>query len=108
MSHINVKTSIYLEIILKSLEFFQKALHHFKKASIPFKMPSKSLVIFEKSSDFLLKPPFSENAFKKPRNFYKSLTLSLKMSSKLFKMPLIIGKSLNFSCFLIFKSLTSL
>jgi hypothetical protein len=47
---------------------------------------------------------FSKNVFKKPRNFYKSLTLSLKMSlkvelkaSKLFKMPHIIGKSLHFS-----------
>jgi hypothetical protein len=47
-----------LLIILKSLEFFEKALHHFKKASIPMKMSSKSLVIFEESSDFLLKPPF--------------------------------------------------
>jgi hypothetical protein len=52
MSHINVKTFIYLEI------FWQKALHHFKKASIQLKMSSKSHVVFEKALDFLLKPPF--------------------------------------------------
>jgi hypothetical protein len=39
------KYSIYLEIILKSLEFF-------KKASILLKRS------IEKASDFLLKPPF--------------------------------------------------
>jgi hypothetical protein len=37
------KTSIYPEIILKSLEFFEKVSHHFKKASSPLKMSSKSL-----------------------------------------------------------------
>jgi hypothetical protein len=52
------KTTIYLEIILKSLEFFEKASRHFKKASIPLKMSSKSLVVFGKASNFLLKPPF--------------------------------------------------
>jgi hypothetical protein len=52
------KSLVYLEIIIKSLEFFEKALHHFKKASIPMKMSSKRLVIFEESSDFLLKTPF--------------------------------------------------
>jgi hypothetical protein len=36
------KTSIYLEIIKKSLEFFEKASHHFKIASIPLKISSKS------------------------------------------------------------------
>jgi hypothetical protein len=54
-------TSIYLEIILKSPEFFEKASHHFKKVSILLKMSSQisylSLYI-------------SENAFKKPRKFY--------------------------------------
>jgi hypothetical protein len=49
------KTYIYLELILG---FFEKASHHFKKASIPLKMSSKSLIIFVKASDFLLKPPF--------------------------------------------------
>jgi hypothetical protein len=49
-------------------------------------MSSKNLAVFEKSLDLLLKPPFSENVFKKPRNFYKSLTLSLKMSSKSLKI----------------------
>jgi hypothetical protein len=57
-SHINEKTSIYLEIILTCLGFFEKALHHFKKASITLKISSKSLVIFEEASDFLLKPSF--------------------------------------------------
>jgi hypothetical protein len=42
------KTSIYLEIILESLEFSEKP-------SIPLKVASKSLVIFVK---FLVKPPF--------------------------------------------------
>jgi hypothetical protein len=46
-----MKISIYLEIILKSITALQKA-------SIPLKMSSKSLTIFEKVSDFLLKPPF--------------------------------------------------
>jgi hypothetical protein len=68
-------------------------IHHFKEASIPLKMSSKSLIGFEKVSDFLLKPPFSENIFKKPRSLSKSFTLSLKMSSKLFEMPHITGKS---------------
>jgi hypothetical protein len=72
------KTSIYLEKNLESLEFFGKASHHFKKASILLKMSSKSLIIFVKASEFLLKPPFSENVFKKPRYFYKSLTLIIK------------------------------
>jgi hypothetical protein len=53
------KTSIYLELILKSLEFFEKkASHHFKKPSILLNMSSKSHVISKKASDFLLKPPF--------------------------------------------------
>jgi hypothetical protein len=56
MSQVN-ETSIYLEIILKSLKFFEKAPHHFIKASIPLILSSKSLVIFEKASD-LIKPPF--------------------------------------------------
>jgi hypothetical protein len=37
------KTSIYLEIILKSLELFEKASSHFKKPTISLKMSSKSL-----------------------------------------------------------------
>jgi hypothetical protein len=41
-------------------------------------MSSKSLVIFGKTSDFLLKLPFSENVSKSLVVFYKSLTLSLK------------------------------
>jgi hypothetical protein len=49
------KALISLEIIFKASE---KALHHFRKASIPLKMSSISFVIFEKASDFLLKPPF--------------------------------------------------
>jgi hypothetical protein len=57
-SQSNVKSSFYLEINLKSLEFFEKAIHHFKKASVILKMSQKSLVIFEKASDVLFKPPF--------------------------------------------------
>jgi hypothetical protein len=45
MSHITA--SVYLKIILKSLRFFEKPLHHFKEASIPLKIASKSLVMFE-------------------------------------------------------------
>jgi hypothetical protein len=45
------KTSIFLEIILKSPDYFTKA-------SFPLKMSYKSLVIFAKASEFLLKPPF--------------------------------------------------
>jgi hypothetical protein len=66
MSHINEKTSIYLEIILKSLEFFVKASHHFKKN---FNFIEHVFIIFEKASDFLLKLHFSGNVFKKPRIF---------------------------------------
>jgi hypothetical protein len=40
MSHIAEKTSIYLDINLKSLKFFEKASHYFEKASIPLKMSS--------------------------------------------------------------------
>jgi hypothetical protein len=72
-------------------------------------MSSKSLVIFEKASDFLLKHLFSENIFKKPRYFYKSLTYmikSLQFSENVLKkpqlkivqnMPYITGKNFNFS-----------
>jgi hypothetical protein len=41
----------------KKLEIFEKFSHHSRKASISWKISSKSLVIFEKASDFLLKPP---------------------------------------------------
>jgi hypothetical protein len=58
MSHINQKNPNLSGNSLENLEFFKKASHHFKKASILLKMSSKSLVIFEKASDFLLKPPF--------------------------------------------------
>jgi hypothetical protein len=40
MSHNNEKTTIYLEIVLKSLEFLEKASLYFKTASIPLKMSS--------------------------------------------------------------------
>jgi hypothetical protein len=39
-------------------------------------MSSKSLIIFEKASDFIFKPPFSKKKkFEKPRYFYKSLVI---------------------------------
>jgi tetratricopeptide (TPR) repeat protein len=69
MSHNNEKTSINLEIIFKSLGFFEKALKAFKKSLNSI-----------------------ENVFKKPRNFYESLKLiikshnSLKMSLKSLKI----------------------
>jgi hypothetical protein len=59
------KTSIYLEIILKSFEFFEKPSHMLKKSLT-----------------------FIENFFIKPRNLCKSLralieaSIFLKMSSK--------------------------
>jgi hypothetical protein len=40
MSHINGKKPPYMEVILKSLEFFEKASHHFKKTSILLKISS--------------------------------------------------------------------
>jgi hypothetical protein len=52
------KSSIYLEVISKGLDFSEKASHHFKIASILLKMSLKSLSVFEKASDFLLKPSF--------------------------------------------------
>jgi hypothetical protein len=82
MPKISGKTSSYLEIILKSLEFFEKVLHHFKKASISMKMSSKSLVIFIKAS------PFSLNVLKKPRIFKKPHS-TLKKTSQHFKKNLI-------------------
>jgi hypothetical protein len=51
MSQINEKTSIYLEIILKSLELFEKASHHFNKN---FNFIKHVFIIHEKASDFLL------------------------------------------------------
>jgi hypothetical protein len=51
-----------MEIIFKSLKFFEKAPHHVKKASILLKMFSESLVIIEKAS--------------------AEASISLKMSSK--------------------------
>jgi hypothetical protein len=56
MSHINEKKLHLSGNIFK--KFFKKASQLFKKASILFKMSSKSIEIFEKASDFLLKPPF--------------------------------------------------
>jgi hypothetical protein len=70
-----------LEIILKCLEFFEKAFHHFKKASISLKMSSKSLVIFEKAS-FL--GDFYSVSLKMSSK--RSLPLSLKMSLKSLKI----------------------
>jgi hypothetical protein len=81
------KTSIYLEIILKSYEFFEKASKHFKKASVPLKLSLKSLVIFVKASELLL------FLFKNPRDLKKRLILLIKNVSLYFlKMSL---KSLN-------------
>jgi hypothetical protein len=42
------KTSIYLEIIKKSLEFFEKASHPFKKNPNSIENVFKKPVIFEK------------------------------------------------------------
>jgi hypothetical protein len=75
MSQINEKC-LHLSVHLKSLEFFETTSHHFKKASSPLKMSSKSL----KKTLFV---------FKKPLNFYKSLTkasISLKMSIQSLKI----------------------
>jgi hypothetical protein len=43
------KASISLEISLKSLDHFEKTSHHFENASIPLKISSKSILIFEKA-----------------------------------------------------------
>jgi hypothetical protein len=58
MPHIPGKASISLEIILKSLEFFEKALHHFKISSLPMKMSSKIFI-------FLIKPLFTQKCLQK-------------------------------------------
>jgi hypothetical protein len=85
-------SSKFLTFLNESLHFFEnvftvffKASHHFKKASISLKSLIslnlwKSLKLIKKSLNF------SENVFKKPRSFYKSLTLSLKISSKSLKI----------------------
>jgi hypothetical protein len=52
MSHIAEKTSIYLDMNLKSLKFFEKASHHFEKASIPLKKPPFLLKCLRNASDF--------------------------------------------------------
>jgi hypothetical protein len=58
MFHINEKNLHLSGNFFKKPEFFEEASHHFKKVFIPLKMFSKSLVIFEKASALLSKPPF--------------------------------------------------
>jgi hypothetical protein len=58
MSQINEKNLHLSEYNLKKPRVLGKSLKSLKKASIPLKMSSKSLVIFEEASDFLIKPPF--------------------------------------------------
>jgi hypothetical protein len=58
MSYINEKSLHFSRNKFKSLGFLEKTSNHFKKASLLLKMSSKSLVIFEKASDFYSKPPF--------------------------------------------------
>jgi hypothetical protein len=52
------RTSISLQMFLKSLEFFEKTSNHFKKASISLKMSSKRIEIFKKPQITLKKPQF--------------------------------------------------
>jgi hypothetical protein len=54
ISYINGKSLHISETNFKSLGFFEKSSNYFKKASVPLKMSSKSLVVFEKTSDFQL------------------------------------------------------
>jgi hypothetical protein len=58
MSQINEKTLHLSENNFKKPRILGLSLTSLKKASIPLKMSSKSLVIFEKASGFLIKPPF--------------------------------------------------
>jgi hypothetical protein len=58
MSQINEKNIHLSENNLKKPRILGKSLTSIKKASIPSKMSSKSLVIFKKASDFLIKPAF--------------------------------------------------
>jgi hypothetical protein len=71
--------SLYLEIFLKSREFFDKKPYILQKSFNLLKMSSKSLLIFIKASNFLFKPPFLF-FFKKPFDYYKSLIFFRKMS----------------------------
>jgi hypothetical protein len=68
------KASIYLEIILKTSSSLKKPHITLKKPQFPWKLLqnlSKNLISYKSLY-------FSENVFKKPRNFYKSLTLIIK------------------------------
>jgi hypothetical protein len=56
MSQINEKNLHLSENNLKKPRILGKSLTSLKKASIPLKMSSQSLIIFEKASDFLIKP----------------------------------------------------
>jgi hypothetical protein len=52
MSYNNEKSLNFSGNNLKGLEFFEKASNQFKNTSVELKMSSKSLLIFEKVSDF--------------------------------------------------------
>jgi hypothetical protein len=68
-----------MKIILKSLEFFEKASHNFKKASIPCLEILKKPHNFYKSLTLIIKSlHFSENVLKKPQHRVKFLTLLQK------------------------------
>jgi hypothetical protein len=91
------KTSIYLEIILKSLNyienvsffpcFFRKNLRILIKASVSLKMSSKSFVIFIKacnarlySKQIIMERTNRKIEIEKPQNNSKCLTLLKKAS----------------------------
>jgi hypothetical protein len=72
----------------KCLTLMEKTLYHFKKASTPLKMYLKASPSLKKPHFHWRSLSFSENIFKKPPHFYKSLkflnktSTFLKMSSK--------------------------
>jgi hypothetical protein len=84
------KTSIYLDIILKSLGFFEKASLK-KKPQFYLKCLQKGLLSLKKPQISYWSLYFYANVFKKPRNIYESLTFLNKKASNLQRQKKVLN-----------------